>query len=752
MLRRLLKFLLISIGLLLITGAAFTGMIYAGFYGDIPTSSELKEIRNATASLILDRSGEDLGRIFAENRTNAGFEEFPDHLVNALVATEDARFFEHEGIDPRSVARVLVKTILLGDRSAGGGSTLSQQLAKNLYGRGGDGVLALAVSKLKEMIIATRLEEVYSKDQLVELYLNTVPFSENIYGIETASERFFNQPVAKLQPHQSAVLVGMLKANTYYNPRLHPENALDRRNVVLSQMERYDYLDDSERDSLMALPLDLDYFNPAREGLAEYYLDQVKRDVSTILTEQGYGDQYIPSTDGLRIYTTLDRNLQVLAELAYNRHLNKLQNLFDVHWGDSNPWGEDTRVLMTELKKSRAWSGMEEKGLSQSEILEEMKKVSPKLLYYPGGDTVMNISALDSVTYYLRLLRSGFVALDPNTGAVLSWIGGRDFGYMPYDHVLARRQAASTFKPVVFAAALEAGIEPCTYWENELREYPEYEEWTPRNYDNVYGGFYSMAGALKKSVNVATVQALFEVGLEPVYELSQDLGFSPELPRHPSLALGAGSVSPLELAAAYAVFANGGIYREPYLIERIVTADGKILYEQSPREESRVLSEESAMLMNYMLKKVVEEGTARSLSGNFGVQAELAGKTGTSQDYSDAWFVTYNPNIVAAVWVGGSYPSIRFRSGAYGSSSKQALPMLAYWFREIENNRKAENYLVPFPDLTEQWQSDLDCPDFREKNILDDIMNIFDKKEGKKLEQGEEKPGLFQRLFGKKKK
>jgi penicillin-binding protein 1A len=441
-----------------------------------------------------------------------------------------------------------------------------------------------------------------------------------------------------------------------------------------------------------------------------------------------------------------------MAEAAYHQHLHRLQALFDQHWESTEPWAERPEVLRSELKKTKNWQAAEMKGLSEKEILGLMSKKTPSLLYHPGGDTVMNISAIDSVAYYLRLLRSGFVALNPQNGAVLSWVGGLDFGYMPYDHVLARRQAASTFKPIVFAACMEAGIEPCSYWGNELREYPEYDGWTPQNYDNVYGGFYSSAGALKKSVNVATVQAMFEVGLDPVHALAVEMGFSSDLPRHPSLALGTGSVSPLEIARAYAVFANGGIGHQAYMVERITDSEGKVLYQRPRSEGVRVISENSASTMNAMLTGVVQEGTARSLSSGFGVGMELAGKTGTSQDYSDAWFVAYNPSLVAATWVGGIYPSIRFRSGAYGSSGKQALPMLAYFFKSLEKDQGSSNYLTSFPQLSNEQLSALDCPDYREKNIMDGIKGIFETKEGRKVKEKEEKEGLFERLFRRKKK
>ena len=751
--RRLLLWLLALLLLPIMAVLLFYGLVRNGAFGPVPDREELADIRNAEASLILDRKAEVLGKIFTENRTSTSYEELPLHLVNALIATEDARFFEHEGIDPRSVARVLVKSLLLGDKSAGGGSTLSQQLAKNLYGRSDHGFLSLPVSKLKEMIIATRLEDIYEKEELLELYLNTVPFSENIYGVETASRRFFNVDPVDLEIHQSAVLVAMLKANTYYNPRLHPDHALQRRNVVLRQMSRYGYLADEELDSLAGLPLDVEYFNPVQQGTAQYYLRQVKQQVERIMKEHGLDDIYDVQTDGLRVYTGLDLGLQQLARAAYDRHLNNLQALFDRHWQDAQPWGSQPDLLEKELRQSISWQLAMNRGLSEEEARQRMTESGPAIVYHPEGDTIMNLSPRDSVAYYLRLLRAGFVALDPDDGAILAWVGGRDWQYMPYDHVLSRRQVGSTFKPVVFAATLEQGMSPCTYWENEPRRYAEYQNWSPQNYDNNYGGYYSTRGALKRSVNVAAAQAIFKAGVAEVIALARRLGIDAELNEHPSLALGTASISLLEMAQAYAVFASGGIHHEPWYVKRITTRDGKLLYQREDTEGERVIDERTAALMSAMLEAVIEDGTARSLRSTYEVEMTLAGKTGTSQNYSDTWFIAYNPDLVAATWVGGVYPAIRFRSGVYGSSSRQALPMLGYFFGALEEERSMAPYQSQFSELTDEWQNELGCEDFREKNIFDDLKNIFDKREGEKIKrEKEDKPGFFKRIFGEKDK
>ena len=726
-------------------------LVYLGFFGAIPSEADLLKVRNATASIILDRNENQVGRIFQQNRTEASFEEFPENLVQALIATEDARFFEHEGIDPRSLLRVVVKSLILGDRSAGGGSTLSQQLAKNLFGRGKEGAIQLAAYKIKEMLVATRLEDAYSKEELLELYFNTVPFSENIYGIETAAKRFFNCEVTELTPEKSAVLVGMLKANTYYNPRRNPEHALERRNLVLMQMHRYSYLSEPERDSLSRLPLELNYYNPSAEGLAGYYLVQLKKELQEIMGQTGLDEEYDPQSDGLIITCGIDLQMQKIAEASYKKHLSVMQGQFDKFWTKELALNKHGDLINRELQKTDSYKNALNKGLSDSEIQSMVQTSKPRLLYYENRDSMVEISMQDSVYHYLRLLRAGFIAMDPQSGAIRSWIGGRDIKYMPYDHVTTQRQGASTFKPIVFATALEDGMDQCTYWDNSKRIYPEYDDWIPENHDNKYGGYYNMSGALKNSVNVVTVQALFDLGIERVKKTAKALGIESELPNHPSLALGVGSVSPIEMATAYAAFASGGKLHKGYFIERITNREGQVIYERPRSEASQVISESTAVSMTKMLQKVVEEGTARSLRTRYGVKSVLAGKTGTSQNYSDAWFIAYNSNLVVATWVGGAYPEIHFPSGTYGSSTKMALPLVAAFIKELEHNSSMASYITPAPDLNSSHEDEVDCPDYREKNIMDGIKGLFDRDPGKKVDE-EKSSNFWNRLFGRKKK
>ncbi len=750
--KRIFVFLFSLLLLLVLGGISFFYLVKWGAFGSVPGTEELKDIRNANASLVYSADQVLIGQFFTENRTNIEYEDLPQHLINALVATEDARFFEHEGVDQRSLFRVLIKSILLGDRSSGGGSTLTQQLAKNLYGRKNFSFLTLPVNKLKEMILASRIEKLYTKKQIIKLYLNTVSFSENTYGIEAGSRRFFSKHPARLKVEESAVLVGILKANTYYNPRIHPDHALKRRNVVLNQMERYGYLGSGKADSLKKLPLQIQYQNLADNSLAPYFLQQLKLKAKEALggMKKPNGKEYSLLTDGLKVYTTLNYQMQKAAEKALETHLNYLQNQFEKHWTGRQPWDDNPEIFEQELQKSEQYQALINRGLSDNELEAALNKLRKMLVFYQGKDSVLELSIKDSVAHYLKLLHSSFLAMDPNSGAVLSWIGGRNYHFMPYDHVLAKRQAASTFKPLVYATALSQGIDPCDYIDNERRVYEEYEDWTPRNYDNQYGGFYSMKGALKKSVNVAAVQTIFNTGIENVIVTARKMGIDSKLPENPSIALGTGSVSLYEMVQAYSVFAAGRYFHQPYLLEKIIDADGNVLFKREEPEPEEVLSEETTRLMTAMLQEVVNEGTAQSLRTIYGLQNELAGKTGTAQNYTDGWFIGYNPSLVAGVWVGSSYPQIHFRSGTYGSGAATALPVFAGFFQELNRTSSLKNYSnAGFEELPPELQSKLDCPDYRDKNLMDKVLGVFKKKEGKKAE---DKPGFFQRLFGKEKK
>lgn len=716
----------VLLGLVFILG--FYASIRLGWFGPLPTAEELKNLSGANASIIYSTDGVQLGKIFKINRNAVDFEDLPTHLVEALIATEDARFYQHDGIDYRSLGRVLVKNIIMGDRDAGGGSTITQQLAKNLFGRSDHAALSIPVAKVKEMILAKRLERLYSKEEILTFYFNTVSFSENTVGIVAGTQRFFSKKPSQLQTEESAVLVGLLKANTYYNPRLNPEAALGRRNVVLQQMARYHYLTPERSEELQALPLKLDYQNLIQAAKAPYFVAQVKKEVRRLIEEieAVQGLSIDPSTDGLQIKTTLHWRWQEAAEKNYREHLESAQQAFEKDWQKLQRQSTVQALVQKGLEKSVGYLSRKRNGWNSQALNAWSDSLRSMEVWQPDGMTVVEMSARDSVAHYLKLLRAGLVGLSPQDGALRVWVGGRHWQTMPFDNVLAKRQAASTFKPLVYAAALENGIEPCDYWSAAQEEYADYDQYRAENYDQEYTGYYSMTGALKRSVNTVAVKALWEVGMAEVSDLARRLGLAGDLPNSPVMALGAGSVTTLELAVAYAAFANGGFKVEPYMIEEIRSRDGKLLYSREEADLERVLPEDNAALMNAMLQKVVDSGTARSLRSRYGLRGNWAGKTGTAQQYRDARFLAYQPEMVLSAWVGGESPLLHFSSGRWGSGSTLALPLAGGLLRRAEG-AGFPWATADFSALTPALKDQLDCPDYREENLIDRVKNFFDK-------------------------
>ncbi len=723
--------------------------VYFGFWGPIPSRSELAAIQQSEASKILSKDGELIDKIYRVNREIVVAEELPEHLIQALVATEDERFFEHNGVDYRSLMRVAVKSILLQDQSAGGGSTISQQLAKNLFGRKDFGAISILINKVKELITALRLENIYAKEEIITLYFNTVSFSENTYGIAAGSQRFFNKECSDLRIEEAAVLVGLLKANTYYNPRLNPDPALRRRNVVLTQMERNEYLSAKEVDSLQALPLNLNYANLKLSGPAPYYSAQVQAELKNILADKlkANGEPWDPRSDGLVIHTSLKAKKQRALQNAYDQHLANWQKKFDAHWSRQEPWARQPRFFDQHKQSSPFYQRLAAQGLSDAAIEAEWEKERKMELYSPAGRKEGSFSMNDSLAHYLKLLRGASLILAPRSGAVEAWVGGPNYRYLPFDAAAAKHSVASTFKPIVLAAALEAGFDPCEYQSAEQRVYPQYDNWTPRNYDNDYDGFYSMAGTLQKSVNTATVAWYLATGGLAVRELARKMGLGPDFPEGPSLALGTASASPLQMAVAYAAFANGGYRVEPYFIEAVYSKQGDLIYKHEPVVQAEVLSPGTARIMADLLQGVVQNGTARSLTSIYGLKAPWAAKTGTSQNYSDAWFAAFSPQEVSVTWMGGVSPLLRFRSGAYGSGSTMALPIFAKYAQGMPSN-------FNWPPLTEDQLALLDCEGYREENFWDRMREVLIKSPGEKMPEKEKESkeedsedSWFKRLF-----
>lgn len=706
----------------------------------LQNKDELRNIKNATASVVLSCDGEMVGKIFTENRTGVTWEQIPGYLPEALVATEDARFYKHNGVDTRSLFRVFFKTILLRRESAGGGSTITQQLAKNLFGRNIRGPFALLTIKLKEAMLARRLEKLFSKEEILTLYLNTVPFGENIYGIETAAQRYFNTKTEKLNIEESAVLVGMLKANYVYNPRIHPDNALKRRNLVFRQMHKYGYLGSTAADSLSKLPLKLRYANLEANGQADYFIYQVKNEAKQILKnlESSSDKKWNLEEDGLIITTTLDLRIQRLANQAFRDHLPAMQHLLDKQFQSKRGKRTIDNLVKSELRRQNITGKAGDRNIRQ--------------VFTWNGIRSDSMSLTDSIRHSLKLLQAGLLAMDPLTGAIKAWVGGIDFKTNPYDQVLARRQMGSMLKPVLFASALEMGYSPCHYLNNDSIVIEGYDDWHPQNFDHSVGGKYSLNGALVNSMNIPAVNLFLETGFGRLDTLWKKLGFSFELVNTPSLALGTAEASMEEVAVAYAAFANGGFRINPYGIVSIKSRDGEVIWQYEPGDESvRVLSERTSTLMNVMLRNAVRAGTGTSLRSRFGVEFPMAGKTGTTQDYSDAWFAAYCPSLVMVSRVGGSLPAIHFNSASYGTGGALALPLAALTLKKIQDRPAlAGKYITTFPLPDPQLESEMNCPDFRESDFLDNLIDILKRREidyeqsGKKAER--RKRPLFRRF------
>lgn len=694
-------------------------LVYTGSLGHLPTYGELKDIRNATASEVYSGDGLLLGKYFIENRVNASNAEISPHIVHALIATEDARFFQHSGIDFRAWLRVLVKTVLLSDASSGGGSTLSQQLAKNLYPRKNFMILSTIINKIRETFVAHRLEEIYTKEELLNLYLNTVPFSENTYGVKVAAARFFNTTPKKIKVEQAATLIGMLKGTTLYNPVRNPERALQRRNTVLNLMVKNGYLEAAACERLKSRPLGLKYQKEgSSQGIATYFREHLRQELAQLIEDfkKEDGTPYNLYTDGLKIYTTIHYSMQRYAEQAVKSHLSRLQRDFLKSWGNQGPWN-DKKLLREAMKRSARYQNLKAEGLSEREIESVFKTpIKTRVFDWNNPDDLKTISPWDSLRMHLALLRAGFMALEPETGVVRAWVGGVDFQSFQYDHTKSKRQVGSTFKPIVYATALMEGMLPCEYTPNQLTTYVEYDNWAPANSDDAYGGVYSMEGALSGSVNTVAVEVLMRTGLDEVRRLAQDMGISSKIPEAPSIALGTTQASLREMVTVYATLANQG--RRPlfYYLERIETADGKVLLRNprpNPEAFRQVIPVEHAAMVTRMLQTAVNEGTGKRLRSQFGLTEDIAGKTGTTQNNTDGWFIGYTPHLVAGVWVGAEWPQVHFRSTAQGQGANSALPIWGRFMQSLRQDSRLRKWSRgEFPVLPDTLSAMMDCPYF----------------------------------------
>ena len=692
-------------------------MVYLGVFGRLDSADELKNIQNYLSSEIYSNEKVLLGKYYLQDRTNIRYEDLPDYIIEALISTEDARFYEHNGIDKRSAFRVIFKSILLQNKSAGGGSTIQQQLAKNLFPRKNYSLLSMPVNKFREMILGVRLDKAYTKKEILELYINTVSFGENTYGIETASKRFFNKMPGDLRIEESALLIGMLKGTNTYNPRNHPEKSLARRNLVLEQMQKYGYLEQKTVDSLCLLPIRLNYRKLSHnEGLAPYFREQLRMDLLEWAKNNPRedGSTYNIYTDGLKIYTTINADLQYYAEQAMKDQMARLQELFDRQWMGNAPFGNNSSFILNKLEASPAYKSLKKKGLAKDEIIDSLKVAKHMEVFSWQGMKQVDMSVYDSIVYYQKFLQAGLLSMEAKTGYVRAWVGGINSEYFKYDHVTSKRQAGSTFKPIVYAAALKNGYDPCEYIANDSICYEEYDNWTPKNSHGGYGGYYTMKGALAHSVNTVSVKILEETGIDEVIRFSKELGIEGELPEVLSLALGTGDVSLKEMVRAYSIFLNEGRKVEPIYLKRIEDKFGNAIYEGSPLISDPKIEAHDALLMLEMMQSVVDSGTASSLRTAYGFDNEIAGKTGTTQGNTDGWFIGVSPVLITGVWVGGDHPIVRFRYGGYGQGASAALPVWARYMQKIYRDPLYRYSKQLSFEIPEEIKAELDCEDYME--------------------------------------
>ncbi|WAC01218.1 transglycosylase domain-containing protein [Lacinutrix neustonica] len=512
--------------------------IYFGVFGKLPTSNELSHLKQAEATQVLDKEGKLIGKYYIYDRQPLAYTDFPEHLTSALIATEDVRFYEHHGVDNKSLLRVFFKTILFQDQSSGGGSTITLQLAKNLYGRQHHLLFGTVINKFKEAIVAKRLEAIYSKKEILTLYLNTVPFPDNTYGIESASRKFFNKPTSTLSLSEAATLVGTLKANHYYNPGRNIEHSRKRRDVVLHQMLKYDYIDvpTFEETKAQAVILEYQSFNHDL-GTAPYFRAQVKKELVSILKDykKPNGESYDLYKDGLIIHTTLDYKMQEYAEASMKAHLSSLQKMYETSYGKQAPWENDKALINTAIKALPKYKKYKAMGLNANQIEDSLAVAHEVELFEWEGNVKKQVSTIDSLKHYLKLLNTGMLAIEPQTGAIRTYIGGIDYRYFKYDHVSqSERQVGSTFKPFVYTAAIENGMPPCTYFSPKAITYSNYKNWTPENSGTKVEDphlNYNLEKALSESLNTIAVKVLDEVGIAKVIAQAKKLGITKTLPR-----------------------------------------------------------------------------------------------------------------------------------------------------------------------------------------------------------------------------
>ncbi len=679
-----------------------------GAFGSLPTFEELESPERNTASEVISIDGKTLGKYAYENRTPVKYRDISENLINALIATEDERFYDHSGIDFRSSIRAVV---MLG--SDGGGSTITQQLAKLLFhGEGSRNIVERILQKVKEYVIAIQLERQYTKQEILTMYLNKYDFLNLAVGIRSASRIYFGKEPIELSVKESAMLVGMLKNASFYNPLRFEERVKNRRNTVLGQMYKNDFISKAERDSLQSTPLSLNINRESHsDGTATYFREYLRDFMKGWIKNNPKpdGTDYNLHRDGLKIYVTIDSRMQQYAEQAMLEHMANLQRVFykEQKRNKNAPFydldeKQVENTMEQAMKRSNRWIRMRKNGASDSEIKASFQeKTSMSVFSYKGEiDTIM--SPYDSIKYYKHILRSGLLSVEPQTGHVKAWVGGVNYKHFQFDAVKQqKRQVGSTFKPFVYAAAInQLKLSPCyklpnTPYTIPAEKYGMAADWTPKNSDNKYGGELTLKKALANSINVITAKLIDMVHPKTVVNLAQSVGIESEIPEVPSIALGSVDLSLYEMVGAYATFANKGLRIEPMVIMRIEDKNGLVLEQFMPNSREAI-SEESAYVITNLLEGVTESGSGIRLRTKgatyadnmvtgypYGFTNPIAGKTGTTQNQSDGWFMGIVPNLATGVWVGGEDRAVHFAGLSKGQGATMALPIWGLYYKKL---------------------------------------------------------------------
>ncbi|HSD09049.1 penicillin-binding protein 1A, partial [Flavobacterium sp.] len=683
-----------------------------GLFGSMPSFEDLENPDSNLATEIISSDGVILGKYFKQNRSQLKYSDLPKNLVDALVATEDARFYEHSGIDGRGTLRAIAS---LG--TSGGASTLTQQLAKQLFhGEGSKFLPFRIVQKMKEWIIAIRLERQYTKNEIIAMYCNVYDFGNYSVGVSSAAQTYFSKAPKDLTIDESAILVGMFKNSGLYNPVKNPVGVKNRRNVVLLQMEKAGIITESQKHHLQSLPITLHFkLESHREGTATYFREYLREYMKKWVEENKKpdGSDYDIYKDGLKIYTTIDSRMQAYAEEAVSAHMANMQEEFFIQSkGNKNaPFvniseAETQRIINQAMKSSHRWEVLKEQDKSDDEIIKSFSEKTKMTVFTWKGERDTIMTPLDSIRYYKHFLQAGVMSMEPQTGNIKVWVGGINYKYFQYDHVgQGARQVGSTFKPFVYATAIEQlNMSPCDsildgpFMIRKGRHHVT-EDWEPRNSDNNYRGMVTLKQALAYSINTVSAKLIDKVSPEAVIELTHKLGVKSEIINQPSIALGAVEITVEDMVAAFSTFANQGVYTKPQFLTKIENKSGEVIYEPIP-ESHDVLNKDIAFAIIKLLEGVTESGSGARLRTEGGGNGDkrwtgypymfrnpIAGKTGTSQNQSDGWFMGMVPNLVTGVWVGCEDRSAHFKSLTYGQGAAMALPIWGYFMKKCYDDK-----------------------------------------------------------------